>query len=62
MAVPKKRTSKMKTRSRKANWFAKADKQAELAWNRAKSLKANPEDFMNLKSDDEDDEDEEDEE
>merc|ERR1719498_464678 len=61
MAVPKKRTSKMKTRSRKANWYAKAERQAELAWNRAKSLKANPEDYMSSNSDD-DDEDEEDEE
>merc|ERR1719271_425825 len=57
MAVPKKRTSKMKTRSRKANWYAKARRQAELAWNRAKSLKANPEDYMtSSKAEDDDDE------
>merc|ERR1719506_645611 len=57
MAVPKKRTSKMKTRSRKANWYAKAKRQSELAWNRAKSLKANPEDYMtSSKAEDDDDE------
>jgi len=60
MAVPKKRTSKMKTRSRKANWYAKARTQAALAWNRAKSAKANPEDYMtSYKSDDDDDDEEE---
>merc|ERR1719298_226481 len=59
MAVPKKRTSKMKTRSRKANWYAKARKQAELAWNRAKSLKA--EDPLDESEDEDDDEEEEEE-
>jgi large subunit ribosomal protein L32 len=42
MAVPKKRTSKMKTRQRKANWMAKARRQAQLAWSRAKSVKYDP--------------------
>eukprot|EP00968_Pinguiococcus_pyrenoidosus_P019611 scaffold2141_cov282-Pinguiococcus_pyrenoidosus.AAC.39 len=37
MAVPKKRTSKMKTRQRKANWYAKADKQFLRALSAAKS-------------------------
>jgi hypothetical protein len=65
MAVPKKRTSRMKTRSRKANWFAKGRRQAALAWNRYKSLKLDPRDVPYVtfdddeKSDDEDDEEEE---
>ncbi|KAL1496553.1 hypothetical protein AB1Y20_014159 [Prymnesium parvum] len=42
MAVPKKRQSKMKTRQRKANWFAKAKRQATLAWSRGMSAKYNP--------------------
>ena len=42
MAVPKKRQSKMKTRQRKAHWFAKARRQAELALSRAKSVDYNP--------------------
>ncbi len=42
MAVPKKRQSKMKTRQRKANWFAKARRQAQLAVSRAKSVNYNP--------------------
>jgi large subunit ribosomal protein L32 len=32
MAVPKKRTSKTKTRSRKAQWFKKAKLSAKKAW------------------------------
>lgn len=32
MAVPKKRTSKTKTRSRKAQWFKKAQESAKKAW------------------------------
>ena len=32
MAVPKKRTSKTKTRSRKAQWFKKAELSAKKAW------------------------------
>nr|YP_009551112.1 ribosomal protein L32 [Pseudellipsoidion edaphicum]QAA12041.1 ribosomal protein L32 [Pseudellipsoidion edaphicum] len=32
MAVPKKRTSKTKTRSRKAQWFRKATLSAKKAW------------------------------
>jgi len=42
MAVPKKRQSKMKTRQRKANWFAKAKRQSELALSRGKSAKYDP--------------------
>jgi len=42
MAVPKKRQSKMKTRQRKANWFAKARRQGQLALSRARSLKYDP--------------------
>jgi large subunit ribosomal protein L32 len=38
MAVPKKRTSKSKTNSRKANWKAKARKQATKALSLAKSI------------------------
>mmetsp|Transcript_5930 Transcript_5930/g.17322 ORF Transcript_5930/g.17322 Transcript_5930/m.17322 type:complete len:123 (-) Transcript_5930:568-936(-) len=38
MAVPKKRTSKMKTRSRFATWMRKSDKQAERAMSLAKSV------------------------
>jgi len=37
MAVPKKRTSKSKSRSRKANWKRKAHFQAQLALSLAKS-------------------------
>ena len=65
MAVPKKRQSKMKTRQRKANWFAKAKRQAQLALSRAKSVKYDPlEDpkYAFTDADDEDDEDEEDDE
>uniref|UniRef100_A0A7S3ARV7 Ribosomal protein L32 n=1 Tax=Haptolina ericina TaxID=156174 RepID=A0A7S3ARV7_9EUKA len=66
MAVPKKRQSKMKTRQRKANWFAKARRQAELAWNRGMSAKYDPlEDpkySLNRDDDDDDDEDDEDDE
>ena len=66
MAVPKKRQSKMKTRQRKANWFAKARRQATLALSRAKSVNYNPlEDpkyaFDAPEEDDDDDDDEEDE-
>lgn len=42
MAVPKKRQSKMKTRQRKANWYAQAKRQTALAWNRAMSAKYDP--------------------
>jgi len=38
MAVPKKRRSKMKTRSMKANWYKKADLQAQRALILAKSI------------------------
>ena len=66
MAVPKKRQSKMKTRQRKANWYAKARRQATLALSRAKSVNYDPlEDpkysFDDV-DDDDDDEDEEDDE
>lgn len=32
MAVPKKRTSKTKTKTRKANWFKKASIASKKAW------------------------------
>jgi len=38
MAVPKKRTSKTKTRTRKANWKKKAKKQTEKSLSLAKSV------------------------
>lgn len=62
MAVPKKRQSKMKTRQRKANWFAKARRQAQLAWNRGKSAKYDPleDPKYTLNRDDEDDDDDDD--
>lgn len=41
MAVPKKRTSKMKTRSRKSTWMNKSNIQAEKAISLAKSLATN---------------------
>ena len=66
MAVPKKRQSKMKTRQRKANWFAKSRRQAQLAWNRAASVKYDPfEDpkySTTVAADDDDDDDDDDDE
>ena len=41
MAVPKKRTSKMKTKSRKSVWMSKSNIQAQRAISLAKSLAAN---------------------
>ena len=41
MAVPKKRVSRTKTKSRKANWLAKARLQVKKAWSIANSA-ANP--------------------
>ena len=38
MAVPKKRNSKSKKNSRKANWFKKADAQAKRAYSLAQSV------------------------
>ncbi len=38
MAVPKKRRSKMKTRSTKANWYKKAELQSQRALILAKSI------------------------
>ncbi len=38
MAVPKKRTSKSKKNSRKANWKKKADKAAQKSLSLAKSV------------------------
>nr|YP_009346650.1 ribosomal protein L32 [Huperzia serrata]YP_010424529.1 ribosomal protein L32 [Huperzia crispata]YP_011031893.1 ribosomal protein L32 [Huperzia selago]YP_011031980.1 ribosomal protein L32 [Huperzia kunmingensis]YP_209569.1 ribosomal protein L32 [Huperzia lucidula]Q5SD01.1 RecName: Full=Large ribosomal subunit protein bL32c; AltName: Full=50S ribosomal protein L32, chloroplastic [Huperzia lucidula]ATV96618.1 ribosomal protein L32 [Huperzia serrata f. longipetiolata]WRB00917.1 ribosomal prot len=38
MAVPKKRTSKSKKKTRKAVWTAKADKAAVEAFSRARSV------------------------
>jgi len=62
MAVPKKRQSKMKTRQRKANWFAKAKRQASLAWNRGMSAKYDPleDPKYSLSRDDVDDDDDDD--
>ena len=76
MAVPKSRTSKKKTRQRKANWFAKANIQRERALTLGQSVLSegegsfiyNPdeedddEDDDEYEDDDEDDEDEDDEE
>ena len=76
MAVPKSRTSKKKTRQRKANWFAKANIQRERALTLGRSVLSegegsfiyNPdeedddEDDDEYEDDDEDDEDEDDEE
>jgi len=64
MAVPKKRQSKMKTRQRKANWFAKARRQATLALSRAKSVNYDPleDPKYSFSEPDEDDDDEDDEE
>ena len=38
MAVPKKRNSKSKRNSRRANWFKKADSQAKRAYSLAQSV------------------------
>ena len=38
MAVPKSRTSKAKSRTRKANWKLKADEKAQKALSLAKSV------------------------
>ena len=64
MAVPKKRQSKMKTRQRKANWFAKADLQRERALTLGRSvLSGSASSFIyNPEADDDDDDDEEDDE
>merc|ERR1711924_291531 len=62
MAVPKKRQSKMMPRKRKATWFAKGRRQAELAVSRAKSAKYDPfEDPKYSSGADDDDDDEDDE-
>ena len=64
MAVPKKRQSKMKTRQRKANWFAKADLQRERALTLGRSvLSGSASSFIyNPEADDDEDDDEEDDE
>jgi large subunit ribosomal protein L32 len=41
MAVPKKRTSKSKKNSRKANWKKKAEKASQKAFSLAKSVLQN---------------------
>ena len=47
MAVPKKRTSKSKKNSRKANWKKKADKAAQKSLSLAKSvLQGKPTSFI----------------
>ncbi len=38
MAVPKKRTSKTKTKTRQSNWIAKSKKSAKFSESLAKSL------------------------
>mmetsp|Transcript_41467 Transcript_41467/g.65759 ORF Transcript_41467/g.65759 Transcript_41467/m.65759 type:complete len:142 (-) Transcript_41467:146-571(-) len=60
--VPKKRTSKMKTRSRKANWFAKSHKQAVDAWSNAKLDGYDPLKDPKYQLGDDDDEDDDDDE
>ena len=49
MAVPKKRTSKAKTRARKANWKAKARKQAQNALSLGKSINSGSPNFIYVK-------------
>ncbi|MCP4330586.1 MAG: 50S ribosomal protein L32 [Alphaproteobacteria bacterium] len=41
MAVPKKRTSKTKSKTRKSNWMAKTKKTAKISESLAKSLLKN---------------------
>jgi large subunit ribosomal protein L32 len=49
MAVPKKRTSKAKTRARKANWVRKAKRQAEKALSLARSINSGNTNFIYTK-------------
>ena len=57
MAVPKSRTSKKKTRQRKANWFAKANIQRERALTLGRSVLSEGEGSFIYNPDEEDDED-----
>ena len=56
MAVPKSRTSKKKTRQRKANWFAKANIQRERALTLGRSVLSEGEGSFIYNPDEEDDE------
>merc|ERR1719160_2153874 len=60
MAVPKSRTSKKKTRQRKANWFAKANIQRERALTLGRSVLSEGEGSFIYNPDEEDDDDDED--
>merc|ERR1719161_1297909 len=62
MAVPKSRTSKKKTRQRKANWFAKAKIQRERALTLGRSVLSEGEGSFIYNPDDEDDDDDDDDE
>jgi large subunit ribosomal protein L32 len=55
MAVPKSRTSKKKTRQRKANWFAKANIQRERALTLGRSVLSEGEGSFIYNPDEEDD-------
>ena len=57
MAVPKSRTSKKKTRQRKANWFAKANIQRERALTLGRSVLSEGEGSFIYNPDEEDDDD-----
>ena len=47
MAVPKKRTSRTKTKTRKAKWFKKADLMSKKAWSLGCSIaKGNSNSFV----------------
>ena len=58
MAVPKSRTSKKKTRQRKANWFAKANIQRERALTLGRSVRSEGEGSFIYNPDEEDDDEE----
>merc|ERR1719201_1540134 len=62
MAVPKSRTSKKKTRQRKANWFAKANIQRERALTLGRSVLSEGEGSFIYNPDDEDDDEDDDDE
>merc|ERR1711990_229015 len=61
-AVPKSRTSKKKTRQRKANWFAKANIQRERALTLGRSVLSEGEGSFIYNPDDEDDDEDDDDE
>merc|ERR1712118_255433 len=62
MAVPKSRTSKKKTRQRKANWFAKANIQRERALTLGRSVLSEGEGSFIYNPDEEDDDEDDDDE